>query len=280
MNINPKVNIILPTYNGGEYIKRAIESVLTQSFSDWELIVIDDGSTDNTREILESYIKNEKIIYIYQKNKGPATAREEGILKSKGLYIAFIDDDDEWIDKNKLKKQVEFLDKNPEYGLVGTRGIIVDEDRNRIMNYNVPETDISIRESILLKNPFIQSSVMVRKDILNKAGLFFAKEFINAEDYNLWLRIGLLGKLFNLVEPMTMYMFREGNTSSNNKKSILKSNISFIKEYKGKYPNYRKALIFAYFKYYIYSMLQLIKNKKLKNFFSNFLFKKYKKLFF
>lgn len=276
INMNPKVSIIIPTYNGEKYIQRAIESVLAQSFSDWELIIVDDGSKDNTEKIISDYSKNEKIKYIYQENRGQASARNKGISIALGFYIAFLDDDDEWIDKDKLKKQVEFLDKNPEYILVGTGGIIVDEYSNKIMDYLVPETDELIRKNILLKNPFIQSSVVIRKDVLIKIGSFLLNEIPNAEDYNLWLRIGLRDKFFNLVEPMVAYMFRQGNISSNYKKDILKSNIRFIKEYKDKYPNYNKALFFAYLKFYTYSLLALIKNKKIKNKIINFLFKKYR----
>lgn len=277
-NMNPKISIILPTYNGEKYIKRAIESVISQSFSDWELIVINDGSIDNTRKVLEPYLKNEKITYLFQENGGQAVAREKGISIAEGFYIAFIDDDDEWIDKDKLQKQVEFLEKNKDYVLVGTGGIVVDESRNKIVNYNVSESDLSIRKNILLKNPFIQSSVVVRKDALYKVGLFLMEKYIRGnEDYNLWLRIGLYGKLFNLKEAMTMYMVREGNTSLTNKGKVLKDNISLIKKYHSKYSNYFKALIFSYCKFYIFNSLQLIKNKKLRNRITIFLFKNYRK---
>lgn len=276
--MNPKVSIIIPTYNGEKYIQRAIESVLAQSFSDWELIIINDGSKDNTAKIISDYSKNEKISYIYQENEGQASARNKGISIALGFYIAFLDDDDEWIDKDKLRKQVEFLDKNPEYVLVGTGGIIRFENGDKIMDYSIPSSDSSIRQNILLKNPFIQSSVVARKDILNKAGLFLLKDNINAEDYNLWLRVGLLGKICNLIGPMTQYTVRDNNTSLSNKKDILKSNIGFIKEYKGKYPNYKKALLFAYIKSYIYNFFSLIKNKKIKGKIIKFLFKKYRTL--
>lgn len=281
MNKNIKVSVIIPTYNGSKYIKKAIESVLNQSFKDFEIIVINDGSTDNTEGILREYIEDRKIIYLFQNNSGQASARNKGIEISKGFYIAFIDDDDEWLNIDKLNKQIDFLENNQDYVMVGTNGIIMDESEIKIMDYIVPETNQSIKESILLKNPFILSSVVVRKDILNKVGLFYVEKYVRGnEDYNLWLKVGVLGRLFNLKETMTRYTVRGGNTSSNYKKSILKSNIKFIKEYKNKYPNYKKALLFSYLKFFIYSLLDLIKNKKLKNNISTFLFKKYRKLHF
>ena len=276
-----KISVIIPTYNSEKFIERAVESVLNQTFQDFEIIIVDDFSKDNTVKIIQELQKKDsriKLLVLEKNSGGPALPKNKGFEISKGEFIAYLDDDDKWIDKDKLKRQVEFLDKNPEYALVGTGGIIVEEDSNKIMDYLVPETDDLIRKSILLKNPFIQSSVVVRKDILNKAGLYLVKEYINAEDYDLWLRVGLLGKLFNLIEPMTMYMVREGNTSSNSKKYILKNNIHLIYKYKGKYPNYKKSIGFAYFKFFIYKTISLIKNKKLKNKISNFFFKKYRKI--
>lgn len=276
--IKVKVSIIIPTYNDATHIENAIKSILKQSFKDFEIILIDDGSTDNTKDVLDPYIKSNSIVYLYQNNKGQSFAKNRGVSITHGEYIAFLDSDDEWIDKDKLKIQVEFLDNNPEYILVGTNGIIIDENKNKIMDYIVPETDLLIRESILLKNPFIQSSVVVRKHYINQIGLFLEREYVYAEDYNLWLRLGLLGKFCNLKYPMTMYMIRERNQSLSNKRNILKSNITFIKEFKNKYPNYKKALFFNYFKYFIYNLLQLIKNKKLRNKMINYLYIKYRKL--
>lgn len=273
--MNHKVSVIIPTYNDTKYIKNSIESVLSQSFKDFEIIVIDDGSTDNTKSILNSYIESKKIFYLFQENKGQTIARNNGILVAKGLYVAFIDSDDEWIDKDKLKKQVDFLDYNPDYVLVGTAGVVVNENKNKIIDYVVPDTDYKIKQNILFKNPFILSSILVRKNMLNKAGLFISREYINAEDYNLWLRIGLLGKFCNITDPMTMYMMREGNISSNNKIKILKSNILFIKDFKNKYPNYIKSLIFAYLKFFLFSILG--KNKKIQKMIAGFMYRKYRK---
>ena len=162
----PKISVIIPTYNGGKFIKKAIESVLDQTLDDFEIIVVDDGSTDNTPYILQEYIRTNNIVYISQKNVGVAVARNNGINMSKGTYIAFLDDDDFWIDKDKLKKQIEFLENHPDYVMVGTAGIVVDEKGKRVTDYKVPEGDHSIRDSILMRNPFIQSSIVAKKDIL------------------------------------------------------------------------------------------------------------------
>jgi glycosyltransferase involved in cell wall biosynthesis len=281
MNEQIKVSVIIPTYNDSKHIVSAIESVLSQSFKEIDIIVIDDGSTDDTKIILDKYIKSNKIIYIYQDNGGQSSARGKGVKISKAEYLAFIDSDDEWINKDKLKLQVSFLNENNDYAMVGTNGIIVDENKIRIMEYSVPESNQSIRNNILLKNPFIQSSVLIRRNIFDKViSLLECENIRGNEDYSLWLRVGLFGKFFNLTECMTMYTAREGNTSSKRKIVVLKNNISLIYKHKKDYPNYKKALIFSYFKFFLYSIIDLIFNKKVKVKITNFLYQKYRKIEF
>jgi len=116
-----KVSVIIATYNRAQYIEKAIGSVLCQSYKNVEIIVVDDGSTDNTKRILNPYIEDGEIKYIYQKNAGSVRARDVGIKHSQGKYIAILDSDDIWCNQDKLKKQVEFLEKNPKdaWELVG-----------------------------------------------------------------------------------------------------------------------------------------------------------------
>jgi len=254
--MNPKVSIILPTWNGSKYIIKAINSVLAQTFYDWELIIINDGSTDNTEEIVREYVKKDKRVrYYYHDNKGQEQSRKYGIELSNGEYIAFIDDDDVWIDKNKIEKQIEFMDKNYDYVLIGTGGIVCDENYNKISGYKVSEKDKDIKNTFLYKNNFIQSSVILRKNILSNINFSNEEKYKVAEDYNLWLKIGLLGKVANINEPMVLYMYREGNTSFKNKKYILKNNIRIIKNYRNKYPNFLRGLILSYLKYVIFSIV-------------------------
>jgi len=106
----PPVSVIIPTYNRASWLRGAIDSVLDQTFADFELIVVDDGSTDNTKEIVADY--GDKIRYFYQPNKGPSAARNTGIGQAKADLICFLDSDDRWI-KNKLQTQVEFIRQNP-----------------------------------------------------------------------------------------------------------------------------------------------------------------------
>jgi len=252
------VSIILPTYNGGKYIKRAIESVMSQTFLEWELLIIDDGSTDNTKDIVNEYInKDKRIIYIKNENNlGIQKTLNKGMRESKGEYIARIDDDDQWIDKNKLKKQVEFLNDNNKCVLVGTGVIVVNEKDEELFRYLLPETDKEIRNKILSKNCFVHSSVLFRKDTALKLnGYSEMGEVRHIEDYDLWLKLGIEGEFANLPIYSVKFTQREGSISSVNKIEQFNKNIKLIKNYKNKYPNYLGAFIRSYLRLVIYGFI-------------------------
>jgi len=181
-----------------DFISEAVDSVLAQSYSDRELIVVDDGSTDNTKDVLREYIKKRLITYYYQKNGGQGLAMNKGIRKSDGECIAFLDADDTWIDKNKLAKQVDFLCSNPAYGMVGTNEVVVDKEGKTIGRIDYKLLDDEIRSEILRANQFNQSSVMFKREIIKKVG-YYNPDYIPV-DYDLWLRIGKKYKFCNLPE--------------------------------------------------------------------------------
>ena len=114
-NREPLVSVIIPTYNSSQYIKEAIDSVLAQTYKNFEIIVIDDGSTDNTKEVLAPYLS--VIKYIYKNNGGPASARNRGIKEANGEFVAFLDADDVW-KPDRLARGVDILDQRPEVGLI------------------------------------------------------------------------------------------------------------------------------------------------------------------
>jgi glycosyltransferase involved in cell wall biosynthesis len=160
------ISIILPTFNGSQYIKSAIESILAQSYKNWELIIIDDGSTDMTEAIVFNYVNaNSNIKYFKnEKNIGIQKSLNKGLHLAKGEYIARIDDDDEWIDKEKLKKQLDFFKDNREYVLLGT-GVIMSNYNGNLIKYLLPEKDKEIRLRILSKNCFAHPTVMYKKEM-------------------------------------------------------------------------------------------------------------------
>src|SRR5581483_3832183 len=136
----PNISIIMPAFNSEKYIEEAIESVLSQSFRNWELIIINDASTDKTHELIRKYKKKDKrIVYIKnRKNSGLVMNLIKGLRLSKGGYIARIDSDDIWTDKDKLKKQFNFLRDNPGYGLVGCWAKVVDVKSNELFSLCYP----------------------------------------------------------------------------------------------------------------------------------------------
>lgn len=245
----PKVSILLPAYNGSKFISKAIESVLAQSFLDWELLIIDDGSTDNTAKIANDFsLEDRRIKYLKNENNlGLQKTLNEGILKSEGIYIARIDDDDEWIDADKLKNQVEFLDNNREFSLVGTAMVATDENGKKLYDLKCPASDDKIRRRLLSQNCFAHSSVLFRRDLALKLGGYSEnKETRHIEDHDFWLRLGMNGKLANLPFYGIKCRIRQGSVSGKNIKEQQLKAIKLAKKYKNSYPNYFQALTFAY----------------------------------
>jgi glycosyltransferase involved in cell wall biosynthesis len=252
----PKVSIILPTYNGAKWIKNAMQSVLNQSFVDWELLVVNDGSIDNTDEVISSFT-DERIKYIKnEQNLGLQKTLNKGINLAKGEYVARLDDDDQWIDLHKLEKQIEYLEQNKKCVLVGTGVIVVDENGKEILRYLNKKTDKKIRASILFKNNFVHSSVVFRKDKVLEVGLYGeGEESHHIEDYDLWLRLGLVGEFYNLPIYGVLYMTRNSGISLKNRKEQFLKSLNLIKKYKNKYPNFYAYFVLAFLRnslYFIY----------------------------
>ena len=211
MNKEPKVSIIIPTYNQAEYLKEAIESVLNQTYKNIEIIIVDDGSTDNTLEVVASF--DNKIVYIQQRNKGASSARNTGIKEASGEYVAFLDSDDMWI-KNKLEKQIEFIKNDPEIGLLGTGCYEMINMGKMIYKKIFPAKNEILQKDLIKYNPFIQSSVIVEKDVFNDIDLYDEK-FKESEDYDLWLRIAQKYKVANLPEALVTKRYYEKGLSKN-----------------------------------------------------------------
>lgn len=211
----PIVSVIMPTYDCASFISGSIESILTQTFKDFEIIVIDDGSNDNTREVLSHYY--DKITYILQENRGPAAARNTGILKSSGEYIAFLDADDLWHPK-KLEIQVKYLNENPQVMLVCSDAERFDEN-GILAGTKLGKIGITGRltfEKLLYQNYIQTLTVMFKRECINKVGLFDeSKDLFFVEDYDLWLRIARLYEIGYLKQPLAKYRFRPESRSSN-----------------------------------------------------------------
>jgi glycosyltransferase involved in cell wall biosynthesis len=252
----PAISIILITYNRANFLLEAIASVLAQTFADWELIIIDDNSTDNTREIVEKLCQTEKKIkYIVNKNNfGISKSRNIGLTLAWGKYIAILDSDDVWADQDKLKNQYEFLEKNPDYALIGGGVIVIDKNGRERKRYLNPETDKKIRKKILIKNPFAHSSVLYLKEAATKLE-GYDTTLKTLEDYDLYLKIGAKYKFYNLNKYQIKYRAHDGNISARERLNMMKLNISLIKKYKNSYPYYRLAILRRKIRLLVYKLL-------------------------
>ncbi len=246
----PKVSILMATYNRAGLIKKAVESAQKQSLKDWELIIADDGSADNTPEVVAELMKKEpRIVYTRTDvNVGISKNYNRGLRLAKGEYVAMLDDDDPWYDAEKLKKQAEFLDKNPEYVGCGGGMVVVDGNGREIYRYLKPETDEAIREKMLFGNPMANSTTMFRRNAGEKVG-WYDETTRYSGDRDFWMKMGLIGKLYNAREYFSYYLLANDNTSVRKAKPHLKASLMIMKRFKGKYPHYFSALVFNYLQY-------------------------------
>ncbi|MBW2572599.1 MAG: glycosyltransferase [Deltaproteobacteria bacterium] len=194
----PQVSVIIPTYNRGWIIKEAIDSVLAQDYTEFELIVVDDGSTDHTADVLDSYRNVIKVLS--QKNKGVSAARNRGIAEASGKFIAFLDSDDLWLSQ-KLSAQIEFFTQTPDALICQTEevwirnGLIVNpKKRHKKPSGMIFEPSLAL----CLVSP---SAVMIRRSLLEIVGNF--DETLPAcEDYDLWLRISCRFPVYRIDTPL------------------------------------------------------------------------------
>jgi len=230
----PLVSIIMPTYNRANLLPLAIESVLRQTYTNWELLLLDNQSTDNTGEIAKKYFtQDERIKYFNlekSSNPGITDYLNFGIKTAEGKYIARLDDDDEWYEPDKLSKQVDFLEMHDDYILVGGGAVMVDADRREIFKFYKRETDSRIRNNALYANPFWHNTVMFRRQPALDIGGYNNYRFV--EDWDLWRRLGKVGKLYNFQEYFYWYMNPGQNISLSKRRLAGKTILRLLKKYR------------------------------------------------
>lgn len=244
---NPLVSIILSTYNWNyNWISESIDSILNQSFTDFELIIINDCSTnDIEKTILEYKQKDDRIVYIKnERNLWLTASLNKWINNSKWKYIARIDDDDIWCDENKLKKQVEFMENNPNYWLCWTWVILIDENWKEFDKVLNRWEDENIRKYISWSNQFAHSSVIIRKSILDKVWWYIDNNITKyTEDYDLWLRVWKVTKFHNLQEYLIKYRVRKWSISWKKRFKQCINAFRVYLQFKNDYPNKYKGII-------------------------------------
>lgn len=243
---NPFFSIVMPTYNRGLMIGASIDSVIGQTFHDWELIIIDDGSTDNTKEIVNSYEKKEgRIKYHYQNNAERSVARNNGIGKSQGKYVCFIDSDDLYEEDN-LEKWHSFIDtlKFPEAMMFGSLKYIQGGVAKTI-SHELKDTNVC---EFLLCNPIVPSRVCIAKTILDE--ITFEPTISIGEDVTLWLKIATKFPIIEAGHIAARYIVHQGNSTAVGSGSSVKMLNSF-KWFFNQYPLIRKQIDTKIYRSYI-----------------------------
>ncbi len=228
----PLLSVIMSIFNGEKYVKETVESVLNQSFRDFEFIIVNDGSTDGTSEILRSF-KDERIRIINQENRGLTKSLNRSIGGSEGRYVGRIDCGDIAFEK-KFEVQLNFLEGNRDIYGVGTWANLIDEKGNMVGMLKYPTEYEKIRKVILRYNPFVHPSLVFRKEMFDEIGLY-DESFEFAQDYDLMLRAVSRFNIVNLPEVLLNYRVSEEAISSRKMKKqeyyALKARIKALSQY-------------------------------------------------
>ncbi|MEL6927283.1 MAG: glycosyltransferase family A protein [Cyanobacteria bacterium J06600_6] len=231
------ISIIIPAYNASQTIKETIESVRQQTDNDWELIVVNDGSTDNTLAVIES-INEPRLKIISSTNGGVAIARNRGIAEAQGKYLAFLDADDLWV-ANKLELQLKALQENPEAIVAYSWTCFMDEEEDGYVYHASPEYqyagDVYPR---LLEGDFVHSgsNTLILKSALDKVGGFDPK-CSGCEDWDMWLRLAAAGEFAVVSQHQIMYRRAFGSTTSNVERMYSQALLTIAKAYQAAPPH-------------------------------------------
>jgi glycosyltransferase involved in cell wall biosynthesis len=227
----PKVSIIIPTYNRAHLIKQSVQSVLEQSFQDFEIVIVDDGSADNTGQVISDMGRPEKIIYIYQENQGRSKARNKALQISTGRYIAFLDSDDVFL-PNKLQVQVDYLDSYPDIGMVYASAACDDEFGNPLGFTYQASAQGHIYQQIAFYIPLtvILPTVMIRREIIERVG-HFDENLNRFEDTDYWRRISRICLVGAIPQVLCRIKTHSGNSLVAQNPTIL---VNDVKKYVNK----------------------------------------------
>lgn len=235
------VSVIIPAYNRAAVLPRAIKSVLGQTFSDYEIVVVDDASKDNTSEVLKGFT-DERIVYIrHASNKGGAAARNTGIERSRGEWVAFLDSDDAWLPE-KLAQQIELLTKSESnVGVVYTGLKVVYETSGETENIPGVHRGKFLKELLISNCVRTLSSILVRRSFLNAIG-GFDPDLRSCQDWDLYIRLMKQCSFECVVQPLTVYYVNKQDPSriSNSRKSIIQGHEAIARKYEADYKTLSK----------------------------------------
>jgi glycosyltransferase involved in cell wall biosynthesis len=213
---HPRITVLMPVYNAAKYLKESVQSILDQSFANFEFLIFNDGSTDESGAIVRQFLDPRIKLFDSAENYGYVYHLNQGICMARGEYIARMDADDV-SHPERFAKQIYFLDAHPEVGICGTCFDLIDNGRPIIL----PQDDAAIRISAFSGSPFGHPTVMMRTNLLRDNNLFYDNSLVPAEDYHLWLAIAQHTKLANLPDILLHYRVHEGQIS--NRKAQIQS---------------------------------------------------------
>ncbi len=205
------VSILLAVYNGETYLKEAIDSLLAQSFKDFELIVVDDGSTDGTATILAAYTDTRLRVLTAEKNAGLIASLNWGVSVARGKYLARLDADDVAM-PDRLENQVRYLDQHPEVALLGTGALLIDSAGKALYPTYYQQSIAAIPTHLLFRNVFIHSSIMVKTEVLRRFP--FDPTYYLAEDYIVWVQIAEMYQVVALQDAWVQHRIHENNITT------------------------------------------------------------------
>jgi glycosyltransferase involved in cell wall biosynthesis len=229
---SPLVSVLMPAYNAEKYIDEAISSILNQTFSDFEFIIIDDNSSDKTASIIEKYKKKDRrIIALHNTtNLKMAKALNRGIKSAKGKLIARMDADD-WSYPDRLEKQVSYMEKNPKVGILGGSMNIVNKEGKKIGRRDYALSNKEIRKKLFWYSPFSHPLIMIRKIFLDKVG-YYDPVYNPAEDYDLYFRIGEIAEFANLPDLLIKYRIVDNSMTTGSTKKMELQTIAIRNKYR------------------------------------------------
>jgi len=231
---NPLISIITPTYNRADFIQQAVDSVLAQTYLNFELLIVDDGSTDSTRALLEPVLEDSRVRYFYQENQGQSVARNLALSEAKGDYVCFLDSDNYWPD-DKLETQIALFSQHPDYDVIYGDIITVDELGQEVTRKNMTRYSGHVARYMIRDNFVSMNTAMTRRRCFEELGAMSGMRRV-ADDYDLWLRFSARLRFLYVPEYFAYYRVMDDQISSD-KTRRFDSNWQIITDFRRTFPD-------------------------------------------